>query len=69
MKLRPDKRKLLMIEGVVFIVVLVAGVWLYQRQTAQAIDSFEKCAAKYPVMESYPEQCNTPDGRHFVKQY
>ncbi len=30
------------------------------------IDSFEECAKHFPVMESYPEQCNTPDGQHFV---
>ncbi len=30
------------------------------------IDSFEDCvAAGYPVAESYPEQCFTPDGRSF----
>ncbi|OGZ42072.1 MAG: hypothetical protein A3C80_01490 [Candidatus Ryanbacteria bacterium RIFCSPHIGHO2_02_FULL_45_43] len=32
------------------------------------ITSFEACAdAGYPIMESYPEQCRTPDGRLFVK--
>ena len=31
------------------------------------ITSFEECAQHYPVMESYPEQCNTPDGKHFVR--
>ncbi len=30
------------------------------------VNSFEECAALYPVMESYPEQCNTPDGKHFT---
>lgn len=30
--------------------------------------TFEDCAAAgYPVMESYPEQCRTPDGRLFVR--
>lgn len=34
----------------------------------QEITSFEDCAeAGYPVMESYPEQCRTPDGRNFVR--
>lgn len=33
------------------------------------ITSFEECAAAgYPVMESYPEQCRTPDGRNFVRE-
>lgn len=31
-----------------------------------SIDTFEECAKYYPVMESYPEQCSTPDGGHFV---
>ena len=32
------------------------------------IDSFEDCAAAgYPIAESYPEQCFTPDGRSFTR--
>jgi|GEM_PF-933999 len=32
------------------------------------ISSFEECkAAGYPINGSYPEQCNTPDGKHFVQ--
>jgi len=36
-------------------------------QPAAQINSFEECAAKYPVMESYPRQCNTPEGKHFTE--
>jgi hypothetical protein len=33
------------------------------------INSFEECiAAGYPVMESYPLQCRTPDGMTFVEE-
>ena len=33
------------------------------------IKNFEECAAAgYPVLESYPRQCRTPDGRFFVEQ-
>jgi len=33
-----------------------------------SIDSFEECvAAGNPVMESYPRQCRTLDGKHFVE--
>lgn len=33
------------------------------------IASFADCAgAGYPIMESYPEQCTTPDGKHFVNE-
>ncbi len=32
------------------------------------IRNFDQCAAAgYPVAESYPEQCRTPDGRLFVR--
>ena len=34
-----------------------------------SISSFDECkAAGYPIMESYPEQCATPDGRTFVNE-
>ena len=34
-----------------------------------AISSFEECeSAGNPVMESYPRQCRTLDGKHFVEQ-
>ncbi|MBS3922019.1 MAG: hypothetical protein KGZ37_02575 [Nitrosarchaeum sp.] len=33
------------------------------------VSSFEECeSAGNPVMESYPRQCTTPDGKHFVEQ-
>ncbi len=32
------------------------------------VTNFEECAkAGYPVMESYPRQCRTPDGKNFVE--
>lgn len=38
------------------------------RSAFGGIRNFEECAAAgYPVMESYPEQCRTPDGRLFVR--
>jgi hypothetical protein len=53
-------------------VALAAGYFTYYldlKKTKQAsINSFEDCAKLYPVMESYPEQCNTPDGKHFTRQ-
>ena len=37
-------------------------------KTRAVVSSFEDCvAAEYPVMESYPRQCRTPDGRLFVE--
>lgn len=56
----------------VFIVLLIAGilVWKYQANSkSRSITNFDECAqAGNPIMESYPEQCKTPDGRNFTKQ-
>lgn len=38
-------------------------------QDLTTVDSFEKCAAAgNPVMESYPRQCRTSDGKNFVEK-
>lgn len=56
--------------NLLFIIVLAVVAYIlyftYNKWTIAQIDSFEECAAKYPVLESYPPQCNTPDGKHFV---
>lgn len=51
------------------LVVVALGVFLYRSNglVQTSITSFEECAKLYPVMESYPEQCKTPDGRTFVR--
>jgi len=54
-----------------FIVFLLVGlgVWKYQQKsTVEQINSFEECIqAGYPILESYPEQCRTPDGKSFTR--
>lgn len=60
------------------VLVLVGGaiVLLFPFGTAHAPTAqqaepanFAECvAAGYPVMESYPRQCNTPHGGHFVEE-
>lgn len=58
---------------VVVILLGIAGYFVANRESLfekpeQTIMSFEECkAAGYPIMESYPEQCKTPDGRTFVR--
>jgi len=38
------------------------------RESLPGINSFAECVvAGYPVMESYPQQCKTPDGKTFVE--
>jgi hypothetical protein len=62
--------------GAVTILVLFVGLMFWGKYNAVkngadfvpdvGIDTFAECAKHFPVMESYPEQCNTPDGQHFV---
>lgn len=50
---------------VTFIVVILA---VAGSAVAVEINSFDDCAnAGYPVLESYPRQCITPDGRRFIE--
>lgn len=61
--------KIIILLFVLFGVGFLAGTQIKENKKIQAITSFEACAqAGYPIMESYPEQCKTPDGRTFVKQ-
>jgi len=66
------------ISGVAIIGVIVAIQGIIVNQAQQALDeyqqsqstitNFEQCiAAGNPAMESYPRQCRTPDGKHFVE--
>jgi len=43
-------------------------VWNRYHTKELVIESFEDCVvAGYPVMESYPRQCKTEDGKNFVE--
>lgn len=52
----------------------IAGVYIATRPAAEepaapVVLSFEDCAnAGYPIMESYPRQCATPDGRTYAEE-
>ncbi len=58
--------------GVAIVLALIVGLLLSlsniaKQQKMYAISTFEECKdAGYPIMESYPEQCATPDGRSFI---
>lgn len=60
--------------GLLIVLVIIAGLLLSlstiaRQQRILSIGSFEDCAlAGYPIMETYPEQCRTPDGRTFVNE-
>ena len=60
------QRRLLVL---IIVMALLAAAVLARRMWFAAVASnFEECAAMgYPVMESYPRQCRTPNGRLFVE--
>ena len=65
-------KKIIWITGVI---IIFGGVSLYFGLNQQPLSpsdkvtNFEECArAGYPVGESHPRQCWTPDGRHFVEE-
>lgn len=51
----------------VIILIALGIIFIKPSTPAKEITSFEECvAAGNPVMESYPEQCTTKDGKHFT---
>jgi hypothetical protein len=49
---------------VVILIVVVRGI-----RSVPSVTNFTECAAAgYPIMESYPRQCRTSDGRTFVEE-
>src|SRR3989338_7748710 len=62
--------KILGLVGAALILGTIAFVLLGNKEVGvAAITNFQECAdAGYPIMESYPEQCATPDGRTFLNE-
>lgn len=59
-----SKKILYMTIGFVIVMILSVVAWrIYQ---SPIMDSFEACAAKYPIQTSYPEVCRTPSGQSFI---
>lgn len=70
------KRFLIILTTVLITLILAAAGWVIysavrdqQNNTpAPSITTFEECAnAGYPIMESYPRQCRTPEGTNFTE--
>ena len=58
--------------GILVAVLLVIGIiistTLNKQKTTLEINNFDDCArAGYPILESYPRQCKTPDGKTFTE--
>jgi hypothetical protein len=56
---------------IILIVCFFVFKWYTQNRKINetGIVDFETCGKVYPILETYPEQCKTSDGRTFVKQY
>lgn len=65
--------KLTVVIGVCIILIVAAGAFILlppqaNAPTGEEPTTFAECAAAgNPVAESYPRQCNTPSGGHFVE--
>ncbi len=55
---------------IILLVVIIAlgALVIYTPKVEPKILSFADCAKVYPVMESYPRQCKTPDGRTYAEE-
>jgi len=68
-KSKPMKKTILLIM-VIIVSVVVFMLWNQKKieKSIAEVSNFEECAAKgYPILESYPSQCKTPDGRTFAE--
>lgn len=63
------KKILVIVIGAGVLIGAVAFVLLNRQNNSQVtVTNFNEClSAGYPVGESFPRQCWTPDGRHFVE--
>ena len=59
------------IASIIGIIVVLAAlaIWLfYFKSPSLKVQNFDECIkAGYPVLESYPRQCKTADGKTFQK--
>lgn len=64
-------KKIILFLIILIILIIWSVVFFYsaEEKNLDSIKSFEDCEKQgYPVKESYPRQCMTPDGRNFVEE-
>lgn len=58
--------------GFLLLIILSTSVWYFLKHSSNSkplVSNFADCAALgYPIMESYPARCMTPDGRQFTQE-
>src|SRR5689334_14031236 len=73
-KLKGQALSMLVALLVIIFILLAVVVYLFYRNmqngstgTAKSVNSYKECAdAGYPILESYPSRCVTPDGKSFT---
>lgn len=64
-------RTILIVIAIISFIVAGATWWylsINNRNTTESINNYNQCvAAGYAILETYPEQCKTSDGRTFVR--
>ena len=54
---------------VTLVIVIFGFIFWQNSQRIASISTFQECAdAGNPIMETFPEQCVTPDGRSFTRE-
>ena len=57
------------VTGVLFFVVVGYYLLTMVKKNTAFIDSFDSCVkAGNPILETYPAQCKTPDGKNFIEE-
>ncbi|OGG05077.1 hypothetical protein A2Z33_07400 [Candidatus Gottesmanbacteria bacterium RBG_16_52_11] len=62
-------RKLIAFLILLFLVIAgIYGIYLVNRSRLSAVNTFDECVSMgYPILESYPRKCITPDGRSLTE--
>ncbi len=62
--------KLIILAGIVFLLAMLSlAISNLSWRNISLISGFDQCVrAGYPILESYPPSCQTPDGRVFSQQ-
>lgn len=70
MKYMTINKKIIIGIGIVVAVIVISWgtIEITTKRSAPSINTFEECvSAGYSVLESYPRQCRTPDGKSFTE--
>jgi len=62
------KKKEVILIILVVTLIITGYLWLMLHPKSPAINTYQDCInAGNPIIETFPEQCVTKDGRHFTK--